>query len=351
MILSIPFLVLGLCASPVAAASAQATHSTVLYQHFFPAWNPYLQGYLQDACREQITNYRNATFSDPRTSYTVLDCLLKQFPEFRKAEMSAAAVVLGLAPTILQMISPRPSDTALVALRRPLLALLLSVASPATTSPPAAQYAEQLQMLDHPLPPRVHGCFPYTVPRVLGYYEDAAGGLVSALQYTAALLAAANSAYRTYQLCIWTVCTFVPTRAYLPALWHVAVIPLHLIGWVALLLSLQRRPAPAPMTATARRQASGPRWLERVKRILASEAIPGAFAKKLPMESRDGPAPCFSLMTMVLYVSVPIHILYGTMVLSSLAFVSAVDSLGVVAWDPGRRQRKPKNRAAKPADE
>ncbi|KAJ6786225.1 hypothetical protein PWT90_05759 [Aphanocladium album] len=120
-------------AAPAAASAANVTHSTLLYRHFFPGWNSLIQGYLEGECRSQLANYRNATFSDPRVSYTVLDCLLKQFPEFRKAEMSTAAVVLGLAPTILQMISPRPSDTAMVALRRPFLALLLSVAAPATT--------------------------------------------------------------------------------------------------------------------------------------------------------------------------------------------------------------------------
>ncbi|TQV92685.1 hypothetical protein IF1G_08609 [Cordyceps javanica] len=325
MIWLIVALLLGLNVSPAAAAGAKATHSTLLYQHFFPAWNPYLQDYLQNACREQIANYRNATFSDPRTSYTVLDCLLKQFPEFRKAEMSAAAVVLGLAPTILQMISPRPSDTAMVALRRPVLALLLSAAAPATSCPPPGQYAERLQALARPLPPQVRGCFPYTAPRVLGYHERAAAAVVSAAQYAAALAAAANSAYRTYQLCVWTVCTFVPTRVYLPALWHAAVVLLHAGGWLAMLLSLR----PSPPTPPAPRRP-GP-W-GKVSRMLGREVMPGAFAEKLPVESRDGPALGFSLMTMALYVGVPIHILYGTMVLSSLAFVSAVDSLGVVAW-------------------
>ena len=66
------------------AAAADITHSTLLYKHFFPAWNPHLQDLLQHTCREQITGYRDATFSDPSMSYTVLDCLLKQFPEFRK---------------------------------------------------------------------------------------------------------------------------------------------------------------------------------------------------------------------------------------------------------------------------
>lgn len=75
-------LLLGLCAWP--AAAAKATHSTVLYQQFFPAWDEMLKGYLEHNCQENITNYRNASFNDTHISYAVFDCLLQQFPEFRK---------------------------------------------------------------------------------------------------------------------------------------------------------------------------------------------------------------------------------------------------------------------------
>lgn len=209
--------------------------------------------------------------------------------------MSAAAVVLGLAPTILQMLSPRPCDTALVAVRRPLLALLLSCATPSTTCPPPAQYASIIQSLDSPLPPQARGCFPYTVPRTLGYHGWMAA-VVSAVQYAVALGAAANSAYRTYQLCIWTVCTIVPTRIYLPALWHATVVLLHLVGWAALRLSLRRAPRQRP--------GQRARWID----VLGSELMPGPLTEKLPVQGRDGPAPFFSFMTTALYVGVPVHV-------------------------------------------
>lgn len=73
----------GLWASP-AAAAAQATHSTALYQQFFPAWDEMLKGYLEHDCQQQITDYRNASFNNTRISYAVFGCLLEQFPEYRK---------------------------------------------------------------------------------------------------------------------------------------------------------------------------------------------------------------------------------------------------------------------------
>lgn len=76
-------LLVGFCASP-AVAAAGATHSTLLYWQFFPAWNDMLKGYLECDCQVNITNYRNASFEDSHVSYAVLNCLLEQFPELRK---------------------------------------------------------------------------------------------------------------------------------------------------------------------------------------------------------------------------------------------------------------------------
>ncbi|OAA81780.1 hypothetical protein LEL_01325 [Akanthomyces lecanii RCEF 1005] len=124
-----------------------------------------------------------------------------------QAELSAAAVVLGLAPTILQMVSPTPVDTAMVSLRRPILALLLSLASPATVFSEVVNYADVIDALSKPLSRQSRRSFPYTAGRLLGGggTRNYMSSLVSGIQYTLALAAVANSAYRTYQLCVWTV--------------------------------------------------------------------------------------------------------------------------------------------------
>lgn len=101
---------------------------------------------------------------------------------------------------------------------------------------------------------------------------------------------------------------------------------------------------------------------------LDNETTPSAFAAKLPMERRPaGPAPFFSAVTAALFAGVPVHVgkaalvvillllfhspsptsqswhlerissntmqvLLGTLVLSSLTFISAFDSISVVAF-------------------
>ncbi|OAA73826.1 hypothetical protein ISF_00727 [Cordyceps fumosorosea ARSEF 2679] len=326
-------LLVALWAAPTAAA--KATHATALYKQFFPAWDVMLKEYLETDCQQDITNYRNATFDNTHVSYAVFNCLLEQFPEFRKAELSAAAVVLGLAPTILQMISPTPADTALVSLRRPVLALLLSLASPATVFSEAARYADNIEALSKPLSGQFRGSFPFTTGRLLGGGGGYVTGLLSTAQYILALAAVVNSAYRTYQLCLWTVCSFSPITVFLPALWHGTVALLHLGGWIAQRLNLQSaegaRDAERGDGQDWRGMTTG--WGSRMKSWLINETTPSAFAEKLPVENRAaGPAPFFSAVTAALYAGVPVHILYGTLVLSSLTFISAFDSISVVAF-------------------
>lgn len=223
-------------------------------------------------------------------------------------------MVLGLAPTILQMIGPSPVDTAMVSLRRPILALLLSLASPATIFSERVKYADCIDALSKPLSRQSRGSFPYTAGRLLGGggTRNYMSGLVSAVQYIVALAAVANSAYRTYQLCVWTVCSFSPITVFLPALWHGTIVLLHLGGWIALRLNFQG----VGVVKKAGRATEEQHWQDftvgwgsRMKFLLKNETTPSAFAKKLPAECRvTGPAPFFSAVTAALYAGVPVHV-------------------------------------------
>ncbi|KAJ4153475.1 hypothetical protein LMH87_009960 [Akanthomyces muscarius] len=218
------------------------------------------------------------------------------------------------------MLSPRPCDTALVALRRPLFALLLSCAIPSTTCPPA-------------FPAR--GCFLYTVPRSFGYHGWRAA-VVSVLQHAVTLCAAANSAYRTCQLCIWTVHTIVLTKIYVLALWQATVGLLHLVGWVAPRLSL-RSDAAAAVRAVGKVEEDSRKRFDAVgfcRKVVRGEPRWSGSLLSVDDHGTLHPTrkhPCMG-NSVSLSVPVQMHSLYGTTVLSSLAVVSAVDAVRVVAW-------------------
>ncbi|KAI1010467.1 hypothetical protein LB503_005010 [Fusarium chuoi] len=89
------------------------------FREFFPAWQPLLKDQLKYNCSSEIQEYLNISSPALRPGYRVIDCILTTMPEFRKAELASAAVILGLAPSMLQLLSASYLDTAILAYRRP----------------------------------------------------------------------------------------------------------------------------------------------------------------------------------------------------------------------------------------
>lgn len=93
---------------------------------------------LRENCSAQYAGYVARDMGPNGTDYKVfhvVECLLHQFPEFRKSEMAASAVILGLLPTTLQSLGSTSAETSLLGLRRPVLALLVSRPVPPPLSP------------------------------------------------------------------------------------------------------------------------------------------------------------------------------------------------------------------------
>ncbi|KAM6525905.1 hypothetical protein FSOLCH5_002033 [Fusarium solani] len=133
---------LAMLAVPATGLSMSFEH----YEYFFPAWDHILVP-LVNQCSGNLSNYRNNFRADPRTGYGILNCVLEDFKEFRKSEMASASVILGLAPALLQQLSPTYADTAVLATRRPLLALLIAGGSPAVRLMEASNHGDLVKKL------------------------------------------------------------------------------------------------------------------------------------------------------------------------------------------------------------
>ncbi|KGQ09468.1 hypothetical protein BBAD15_g5167 [Beauveria bassiana D1-5] len=280
-------LLLGLCAWP--AAAAKATHSTVLYQQFFPAWDEMLKGYLEHNCQENITNYRNASFNDTHISYAVFDCLLQQFPEFRKSPptRSRSAAQCSFTRNHLFYGSNLCGEggglikTAIEASARQLPLYSGQTIRPRLPDPVSIRDA---------VSPSTSGRGQQRVP------------YVSAVRMDRVLLLTHHR---------------VPPRT---------------LAWNGGAAASQRL-GRAALKRAERGEDTTPGWASRLKSCIENETTPSAFAKKLPVENRAaGPAPFFSAVIAALYAGAPVHLLYGTLVLSSLTFISAFDSIAVVAF-------------------
>ncbi|KAK6077227.1 hypothetical protein SCUP515_05076 [Seiridium cupressi] len=103
---------------------------------------------LRNSCSEQYAAYQtgNVNVRAGRSSLVtpIINCVLEQFLDFRKAEMAASAVILGLLPTILQSLGSTTAETSLLGLRRPGLAFLLAAGSPAVAFMKTGEFVETI---------------------------------------------------------------------------------------------------------------------------------------------------------------------------------------------------------------
>lgn len=99
-------------------ANVPSTLAQNQFQQFFPAWDGLISQYLRDNCTDEVSAYKGNPMGDER--WKLVECVLGQFSETRKAEAAAAALTLGLAPMLLQSIGPNTSQTSALFMRRPL---------------------------------------------------------------------------------------------------------------------------------------------------------------------------------------------------------------------------------------
>ncbi|RFN49860.1 hypothetical protein FIE12Z_5847 [Fusarium flagelliforme] len=277
------------------------------YQHFFPAWDPILQKQLlTPECTEPLSDYRNRSNPDHRLGYQVIDCILETMPEFRKAELGASVVILGLAPAVLQLMSASYLDTAMLAFRRPGLAFLLSMASSGVRPLGAGEYDSYIDTMG-------------TEPFVTNFGKPDSSRIpafVSALEYTVAAGAVANNAYLTYQLSTWAVCTFAPGEDFLPAVWTAAAVVIHLFGYIAARLKV---------TVEEKTTDNHGRWSR-----LWAEFKPTPWQGRLVVKKENKHNGWFLVLVSALYIGDALQAFFGTLILSSLVFISVRDSAIIV---------------------
>ncbi|KAH0438061.1 hypothetical protein CcaCcLH18_03553 [Colletotrichum camelliae] len=194
---------------------------SLLFQQFFPGWDGLIRSALNGTCSGQMKNYTNDPNGQPK--WDVIECLFDDgpFTETRKAEAAAAALTLGLAPTVLQNIGPSTSETSLLFTRRPLLALLLAISSPWPRNPDDKIFTTAA---DPPIPVEI---FTESLSR--------SEPIVLLVEYALALGAAANVALLAYQLGHWGF-FMSANNVNDPVWWTYCLLIIHLIGILGIYL-------------------------------------------------------------------------------------------------------------------
>ncbi|KAJ8114634.1 hypothetical protein ONZ43_g4855 [Nemania bipapillata] len=310
----VPYCFLLLSLIPLAQAQWSTKWPSRQLESFFPAWNENLREQLATVCSSELKTDRQSHKWAP---YGTVECLLKTFPEYRKTEIAASSVVLGLLPSILSVLGPSITDLALLATRRPLLSLLLAVSSPAVNPQPHGKYASSIKK-KLPLAQAPTG----QNPNNRSLWKEI---VVSLIEHAAAAGALLNVAILAYQLSILCVTSYTLTFPYQPAIWVALSIAIHFFSYLALRLRVAR-------TARGKRR-QGKGFLSSCATAFAAELTPCKYQqpKTLKWRKKGFRLKVGRGLTWLLNFGIVAHILFGTLALSGLLFISTADAIAVGA--------------------
>jgi hypothetical protein len=281
------------------------------FQQWFPQFANDLETTLKVNCSTEFQQYYlnevelYANIENPLgcLASAVVDCMLVSTNESTKANFASAAVLLGIMPTTLGLVGSNTVETALLALRRPILALLLAGGAPTVSPLRSFDYGQPHEVLAKPFK---HRGFPDL--------KSSPGFAVALalLEYVFAGIAVANLAHVCWQLSDLAVCGFAPETAYLPLLWAFLALVVHLFGAITNRLRISLK----PIEGTA---------VELFMREFQLNA-------RLPLTTLEFKQESYKFIFLSWFTSTGsvLHIMFGTLVFSSFLFISTRDAAFVV---------------------
>ncbi|KAI1160954.1 hypothetical protein F5B18DRAFT_471267 [Nemania serpens] len=246
-------------------------------------------------------------------------CILNNTSDYIKSSMASAQVLLGLTPTILALLGPSPMELSLLTViaKRPFLALLLALACPSVYLGRAFDSTPPLDVLKE-RPGRRPQWRPKGLKRL---------GLVIA-QYVLALGSLSNVAVLYYQLGVRTICIFWTNGTIVPLLWGLFVLPIHVCAAIVFRLQARRL-----YSDDVLKRGSFWGWIrgtkKRIWELRKTELVPAALQKEIYIITFPETKK-FIAINWLLTPGIIIHVVFGTLVLSSLTFIGPRDALEVV---------------------
>lgn len=239
--------------------------------------------------------------------------------------MASAQVLLGVTPTILALLGASAMELSMVSVvaKRPFLSLLLALGSPSVFVSRAFEYADPVELLQDRRGRLRQNTLPSTTRR----------RLVSAAQYATALAAVGNIAALDWQLGVRTVCSFWPDNVIGPILWSLLVVVAHVSGGVILRLQIRRTDPDAEALDGVRGKTGTRAWFRglgsRIVGVAKTEFRPAASQGDIYITAFPE-RKWFVFLSWALSTCVIVHVIYGTLVFSSLYFIGPRDAISVV---------------------
>jgi hypothetical protein len=204
------------------------------FETWFSTYGHHFEKSSTTTCNHTLQQYKNRSSSSPFPWLEVAhhaDCILANTTETIKFNMASAGIVLGLMPGILSTLGPNLAESPMLVFERPLLSLLLALSGPTFCPFPPFDHQDPRQALKQPL--RSLSSIPSSRLALV---------LISLLQYVLAFAAAVNVVTTSLQLGLKTVLTWKKNQSYLPLIWVITPITIHLCATIRLQLFLKKVP-------------------------------------------------------------------------------------------------------------
>ncbi|KAH7017945.1 uncharacterized protein B0I36DRAFT_388269 [Microdochium trichocladiopsis] len=333
---------------------AQATPTTN-FDKFFPFWDPMLQEILRENCSSEYATYKTGE-REPGSPLSglitpVINCILETLPEFKRPNSAPAPSSLTLGST--------PAETALLGLRRPILATLLALGSPSVAIMRTSDFMTTISELVEKGDTR-----PTTIRASRWRYVTSRWRMaMSVAEYLVTMLAVATVVYLAYQLGFNAVVMLAPGTIFLLPLWTFICIIIHLGGVLILYLklhidhktpcaqqqkhdfrpahplrnhdssrsddSLQQQVQQQQHYSTAASEPSKVGILRRRTTTLSQEFTPAAFQEPTRLRWRRETI-LVNFLIWLLSIGTLVNLVLGSMIFSSLLFFSVRDVLLIV---------------------
>ncbi|KAH7303273.1 hypothetical protein B0I35DRAFT_446885 [Stachybotrys elegans] len=328
-IFSVILVATALFASAQAASVWKSDAVTWQFRSWYPQYSRVFSSVLRDSCQEPYAAYQRGWVDNDKIDVLgggdehsaliqpVILCLLDNTSEYIKSAMSSAQVLLGVTPTILAYMGPTAQELSLLSVvaKRPFLSFCLSLGSPGMHLTRAFQYNDPAKLFEDQA----------------GSFQPVVRGnrirFIAAGQYLAAFIALANIGHLYYELSVQTVSAIWPDNFIGPLLWGAFAAAFHFSSLWLLMLRMRRAEYSLREGEVRRQRAS---ILSRIRAWWRLEWQVSAHQNKIYIvvypESTQ-----FVVLWWVVSICMVGHLVYGTILLSSMFFIGPRDALVIIA--------------------
>lgn len=282
-------------------------------------------------------------FELDQSTIQLADCILQNTPEIIKVRMASAQVLLGLTPSLLAVLAPGAWQTGVIAAagKRPLLALVLAAGSP-TLAPSLTSGSGLMAALlrqSHSggdnsqrfiFPPWI-----YKIVRdgkvggnsVWGKVFQSTGWMIL---YIFGLASIANVGEVIWRLITHTALAFTLSDSWFLILWAALGLTVHGFGAIAVWLRIKNLPAIYDSTGVPTNEAKSCSKGVKVdghRRPSPSRKCSGRRRNRIEVSP---PGIASMLLTWLTAIYTIVHVAFGTLVFSSILFISVLDSVTVI---------------------